>query len=171
CNAAWMCARSLSDRQSSLSGSEFRPGFPQQNRRWPFPRSGFRRVIRRSISRELRACVRLVPRAGLTVRDTRRRATQLPSRRCRQQPAVSFWKSCENQLLSIVLTEVGAVVQPQLPIAAAARDLLPGKPQRLLPKSLERMPARYRILSAAPSSKERLARKSADRHFRNKMAA
>src|SRR5882724_5068655 len=67
--------------------------------------------------------------------------------------------------------EAGAVVPPQLRIADVATDLLLGKLPPHLPKPLELTPARCPILSAAPSSKERVAHKSAGQCCPNKKGA
>ena len=57
------------------------------------------------------------------------------------------------------------------PIADVATDPLPDTLQPYLPKSLERTPVRCPTLCVAPSSKEQLARKSANRYCPNKTAA
>src|SRR5437899_2576612 len=98
--------------------------------------------------------------------------SKVSAQRCHRQAAffsLSSWQGLS--LFLFALGRVAAVAQPPRPIAAGVTDLLPSTLPPCLPKQVEPMRAQYPILFAALSSKEQLARKSADRYCPNRMAA
>src|SRR5690349_4154146 len=106
------------------------------------------------------------------LRNTSRQVRKRPPPRRLLQAAASFLNSCHGRLVLMpVLERAATVAQPQQPIADAAPDLWQDKLRPHLPTAVERTPARYPILCAVASSKEQLARKSADRYCPNKTAA
>src|SRR5204862_4310849 len=105
-------------------------------------------------------------------RRTSRQAREARARRCHRQAALSCLSACQGSSLFLsALGQAAAVAQPLWPIADAATDPLPDTLPPHLPRPVELTPARCPVLFAAPSSKEQLARKSADRCCPNKKAA
>src|SRR5438876_12286534 len=129
-------------------------------------------VRQRSIFRESPPPVVSVWPAASTLQRTIRPAREARAPRCHRQAALSCLTSCQEPSLVVsALGQAAGVAQPPRPIADAATDPLPDMLRSHLPKPVEPTPARCPILSAAPSSKEQLARKSADRYCPNKTAA
>src|SRR5438034_11383067 len=126
----------------------------------------------RSIFRESLPFVIPVWSPASTHRRTSRQAREARALRCHRQAALSYLSACQGSSLFLsALGQTAAVAQPLWPIADAATDPLPDKLPPHLPKPVELALARCPILSAAPSSKEQPARKSADRCCPNKTAA
>src|SRR5262249_39380242 len=103
--------------------------------------------------------------------STSRQAREQRAPRCIPRAPLSCLISWAQPSLFVArLGRAGAVPQPPQSIADAATDLLRDKLPPHLPKLGELAPARYPILSAAPSSKEPLVRESADRYCLNRTA-
>src|SRR5438552_18471792 len=167
-----VCARSPLVRRFSTTASESRPGCPRQGRRWLFLRSGFRRARRRCFFPEPLSPATPVWLAALALRSTSRQARERRAPRCHRYATLSCLRSCRGAFLFLSAPgQAAAVAQTPRPIADAATDPLPDKLRPHLPIPVELTPARCPILSVAPSSKEQLARKSADRCCPNKRAA
>src|SRR6266853_366259 len=127
---------------------------------------------RRSISPESPPPVIPVWPAASTLRSTSQQVRERRGTRCHRHAALSCLSFCPGPPSFLFAAGQGAaVVQPLRPIADAATDPLLDKLRPHLRKPVELTPARCPILSAAPSSKEQLARESADRCCPNKTAA